>query len=55
MALGANRKALGNLIPTKKEGKAVEDRLAKHFRLMNQYIAEGMSKKEASEKAFKEI
>lgn len=39
----------------KTEQRAIQARLAEHFKLMEKYIAEGMSKEEASDRAYKEM
>jgi len=38
-----------------KFGKAVKDRLRRHDELMKKYMAEGLSKEDASKKAYSEI
>lgn len=39
----------------KTENRRVEKNLKRHQELMNKYIAEGLSREEASNKAYKEI
>jgi len=45
--------ALGNLRPGKRELKNIENRLDRHWKLMQEFIADGMDKDSASEKAFR--
>lgn len=39
----------------KTEQRAIQARLAEHSKLMKQYIEEGMTKEDASDKAYKEM
>jgi len=50
MSLGSNHQRTDS-----KEGKQIAKTLQKHNTLMQKYISEGMTRNEASEKAFNDI
>ncbi len=50
MALGTDYKRQGD-----RDDQRIEKNLARHFKLMEKYIKEGLSKEAASKKAFKDI